>query len=235
MRRDVLALTFAMLFPSAIAATYFVALGGSSGEAGNPAVQFVYSFGKVIQFGFPVVYLLVVDRDALRRFSLNRRGLGLGVAFGLVVATAIVLTANWLAASILSEAPARVRAKVAEFGVARPGMFAGFAVFICLIHSLLEEYYWRWFVFARLRLMMPFGSAAVISGLGFMAHHVFVLNEYLPGHLFDAVVPFSLAIAVGGAFWAWLYERSGSLLGPWMSHMLVDAAIMFVGYRLVFG
>ena len=30
--------------------------------------------------------------------------------------------------------------------------------------------------------------------------------------------------------WAWLYHRSGSLLGPWLGHALVDAAI-FVGYH----
>lgn len=44
----------------------------------------------------------------------------------------------------------------------------------------------------------------------------------------------TLAVAVGGAFWAWLYHRSGSLLGPWISHMLVDAAIFGVSYQLAF-
>lgn len=44
---------------------------------------------------------------------------------------------------------------------------------------------------------------------------------------------FSVSVAVGGVFWAWLYDRSGSLLGPWLSHLLVDAAIFTVGYGLV--
>jgi membrane protease YdiL (CAAX protease family) len=43
----------------------------------------------------------------------------------------------------------------------------------------------------------------------------------------------SLGVAVGGAVWARLYDRSGSLLGPWLSHLLVDAAIFFVGYELL--
>jgi uncharacterized protein len=43
---------------------------------------------------------------------------------------------------------------------------------------------------------------------------------------------FSLSVAVGGAFWAWLYQRTGSLYGPWLSHLLVDAAIFLVGYDL---
>ena len=28
-----------------------------------------------------------------------------------------------------------------------------------------------------------------------------------------------------GAAWAWIYHRSGSLLGPWLSHLLIDAGI----------
>jgi len=43
----------------------------------------------------------------------------------------------------------------------------------------------------------------------------------------------SLGVAVGGIFWAWLYHRSGSLYGPWLSHLLIDAAIFVVGYDLV--
>ena len=33
---------------------------------------------------------------------------------------------------------------------------------------------------------------------------------------------------------AWLYRRSGSLVGPWLSHLLVDAGIMVIGYDLLF-
>jgi hypothetical protein len=40
-------------------------------------------------------------------------------------------------------------------------------------------------------------------------------------------------VAAGGAFWAWLYQRSGSLVGPWLGHLLADAAIFTVGWQLV--
>jgi membrane protease YdiL (CAAX protease family) len=42
-------------------------------------------------------------------------------------------------------------------------------------------------------------------------------------------------VAAGGAVWAWVYHRSGSLLGPWLSHMLVDAGIFLVGYQMLSG
>ena len=36
-------------------------------------------------------------------------------------------------------------------------------------------------------------------------------------------------IALGGIIWAWQYDRAKSLLGPWLSHLVVDAFLMIVG------
>ena len=65
-----------------------------------------------------------------------------------------------------------------------------------------------------------------------MAHHVLVLATFF-GWSSPATYVFSLAIAIGGAYWAWLYARSGSLYGPWLSHLLVDAGIFLIGYDLL--
>ena len=105
-------------------------------------------------------------------------------------------------------------------------------MFYSLFHSLLEEYYWRWFVFRQLRRLVPLWPAIVVSALGFMGHHVIVLSEFFKEAPWLAWL-FSSAVAVGGVFWAWLYERTGSLFGPWLSHLLIDAGIFWVGYDLV--
>jgi membrane protease YdiL (CAAX protease family) len=106
------------------------------------------------------------------------------------------------------------------------------AAFYSLFHSLLEEYYWRWFVFRQLKRLSPLWVAIVISALGFTAHHVIVLHVFFK----DApllVALLSVAVGVGGCFWARLYARTGSLLAPWLSHLLIDAGIFLVGYDLV--
>ena len=107
-------------------------------------------------------------------------------------------------------------------------------LFLAGVHSLMEEYYWRWFVFRELKGLLAPGAAIALSSLAFMAHHVIILWIYLPGRFLTAVVPFSLCVALGGAAWAWLYERSGTLYTPWLSHLLVDVAILAVGYEMVF-
>jgi hypothetical protein len=81
---------------------------------------------------------------------------------------------------------------------------------------------------------MPWRLALVLSSLAFMGHHVIVLAVYLPGAFATAVVPFSLCVAVGGGVWAWLYHHTGTIYANWLGHLLVDAAILVVGYAMVF-
>jgi membrane protease YdiL (CAAX protease family) len=134
--------------------------------------------------------------------------------------------------SALAGLEAQAVTKVRDLGLDRWWKYAATGVFYALAHSLLEEYYWRWFVFGQLRRYGSLGMAIGISSLGFMAHHVVLLMTFF-GWQSPLTYLFALAVAVGGAVWAWLYASSRSLVGPWLSHMLVDLAIFVIGYDLV--
>jgi membrane protease YdiL (CAAX protease family) len=228
-----LAVGLTLVLPSAIAWLGFFTLAGS----GQPSAwqQLAYGAGKVVQFGFPVAFLLLVERRRPAFPSHPWAGVGLGLLFGLLVAGAMVSLYFLVLrdSPLLVDTPAQARQKMRELSVDSPGRFLALAVFLSALHSGMEEYYWRWFVFGRLRLLIGHPAAILVSGLGFMAHHVILLAVYLPGRFWLGVVPMSLAIASGGWVWAWLYDRSGSLLGPWVSHALVDAAIFVVAWDLV--
>src|SRR5262249_14314401 len=127
--------------------------------------------------------------------------------------------------------PAQLWAKVEEFGVGSPTRFLILASYICVLHSFLEEYYYRWFIYGGLRHHLEKVPAILLSSLAFMVYHVIVLANYMP---FKLVIPFSLCVAVGGGVWALLYHRTKSLTATWLSHLLIDAAIMVVGYDLAF-
>jgi membrane protease YdiL (CAAX protease family) len=227
-----------MLFPTAAAWVYFVSLnpGVAADSSANRAMQIAIAACKVVQFSLPVAWLAVADRASLRCPPLSCRGVVIGVAFGLAVAAvACGLYLGWLGETeLFRSARARLWAKVSGFGLTTPAGYLALAGFIALAHSLLEEYYWRWFVYGRLRHHTLPAAAAVLSGLAFMGHHVLVLNVFFPGWFWSAVVPLSACIALGGMAWAWLYERSGSLLGPWLSHAIVDLALMAIGYDILF-
>jgi membrane protease YdiL (CAAX protease family) len=229
------ALAFALVYPAVFTWIYFVALA-SGADGRSPTLLVPYFIGKIIQFGFPVFWVCVVERQRLRWSAPRLGGLLEGLGFGLLVAVAILALYYGVLrdTAVFAETPAQVRAKVEGFHAATPGRYLVLAAFIALLHSLAEEYYWRWFVFGRLQRLLPLAVAIVVSSLGFMAHHVVVLSVYFPGQFWTAVVPFSLGVAVGGAVWAWLYHHTGSLAATWLSHVLVDAAIMVVGYDFLF-
>jgi hypothetical protein len=229
-RADAGALTAALLFPSLLTWLYFVALARS-----EPAIQQIaYAAGKTIQFVFPLVWVVGIRRQGPPWKAVKTAGLAEGLLFGAAVLVAILVGYHvWLGpAGLLDSAGEAITKKLAGFNLGSNSRYLVLAAFYALLHSLLEEYYWRWFVFGQLRRLARPGAAIAVSSLGFMGHHVIVLGVYF-GWASPATVVFSLGAAVGGAYWAWLYHRSGSLLGPWLSHLLVDAAIFAVGYQLL--
>jgi membrane protease YdiL (CAAX protease family) len=225
-------LVFALILPTAVTWLYFVALDGA------PAAiqQTAYSIGKIAQFALPVVWVFLICRERPGAGKPDSRGLLLGAAFGLLVAGAMLaLYFLWLKPSGHFDLPAAaVREKVKSFGVSSLGAFLVLALFYSTVHSLLEEYYWRWFVFGRLDRWLPLAAAIGISSVGFAAHHVLVLQKYF-GWDSPLTWLFAAAIAVGGAGWAWLYRRTHSLYATWLSHALVDAAIFAIGYDVIAG
>lgn len=225
-------LLFACLFPTFATWLYFIQL------AGTGWAMAAYSATKVIQFSFPVVWVWLIQRKTAGAApavpgKATGRGLLLAVVSGLIFLGLVVsLWRPIVAASPAFErAPAAVAEKVGSFGIDSGLKFFLLAAFYSVLHSFLEEYYWRWFVFGRLRRGLPFATAAVVSSLAFTAHHVLVVGYFLGSFGFLTLVV-SLVVTAAGLLWAWLYERTGHLAGPWISHALADAALMWVGYQM---
>jgi len=236
-RRDLIVLTVASLFPLGMALLYFVVLNKPGGEA-NPALKAAYSIGKVAQFFFPISYVWWFERSQIRFALPTWRGLGLGAGFGLIVAAAMFALYFGVLQHVqvfTEDTPKMIHDRLLQFQLDSPLAYSLMGLFLCVPHSLSEEYYWRWFVFGWLRRHVPMHVAIVLSALGFMLHHVVILGVYFPGHFWTLALPFSLCVAVGGGFWAWLYQRSQSLYAPWLSHALIDAGIMTLGYVMLRG
>ena len=223
-------LVVAMLFPTFMAAMYFVYLPNGG------LAQAAYYGGKTLQFAFPVLFVLLVDRRLPRPKRPDFVGLSWGLAFGLVVAAAMLaLYFGWLADTFLFADTGRlVKGKLDVFHVSSRAEYVLLATAIAVVHSLAEEYYWALVrVLAQLNRLVNLPLAIALSSFAFVGHHVLVLNAYFPGRFWIVVIPFSLAIAVGGAFWAWLFARTGTIYSSWLSHALVDAAFFVIGWDLL--
>ena len=224
-------LLFAIVLPTIVTYAYFVAFANAP-----PQIQYsVYSLGKCLQFALPVLWVFGKLRH---RFSIQELwpdfksgGWGLGVLMGVASLVAMlalfhfVLSGQaWFTASI-----DEVRAKVIAIGCDRKMPFLAMACFYSVVHSFLEEYYWRWFVYDLGKKFYSTTISNIVSSLGFAAHHVILLGFFF-GWDSPWTYAISLAIAVGGMAWSWMYERDGKLWSPWVSHAIVNAGIFTLGY-----
>lgn len=222
-----------MVLPSAGAWLYFVTFPEAS------FLPLLYAASKLVQFSFPLAWILLVLRQRPKGLvplaRVSARDLGAGAVSG--GAIAVLLAGVYLAvikdSGLALVASPRIASRLEVIGAARPAAFLALTLFLAIAHSFLEEYYWRWFVFGRLRRHGGITFSVILSSLAFAAHHVIVLHSFIgPGRFLWVTVILSFSVAVGGGLWAWLYARSGSLVGPWLSHALVDLAVMTIGYDL---
>lgn len=234
------AVIFAMIYPSLLTWVYFTALKDFPG----PWQQAAFGIGKLIQFGFPAVWVFLIER---RRFALNKpstHSLGIALTFGLFeLAAGFAVYALWLKPTgVFVEPLQEMLAKLQGFGLdSRIGLIV-LAVGYSLVHSWMEEYYWRWYVLHELRerersdpddVPLP-ARALLISSIAFAAHHVIVLAGYF-GWASPWTYVFTGAVAVGGLVFGWLYIRSRSIYAPWLAHAFADAVIFLIGYDLLAG
>jgi uncharacterized protein len=235
--RDGLALAFASLFPAVMAFVYFVVLNDPGGET-NLAFLAAFGVGKAVQFLFPIVYVYWFERKQIRFTMPTRDGLVLGATFGVIVGAAmfaLYFGAIQHIPAVSEQTPTKILSKLTQMGHGTPIGYLQLAAYICIVHSFLEEYYWRWFVFGWMRRYVSLTAAIVLSSIGFMLHHVVILGVYFPEHFWTLAMPFSLCVAIGGGVWAWIYQRTGSIYAAWLSHALIDAAILGLGYWMLRG
>jgi membrane protease YdiL (CAAX protease family) len=246
-----------MLFPTILTYFYFVLFAGGSG--GLP--KMIYSFGKVIQFLLPMFWLYFVGRVSIlsrSKFCVDEvviRGgdqkkllvcgdlfwyyFFEGIIFGVLVFFGILfLYLFWFGVvggelGVGSRAVDVIRQKVDGFGLVDWRLFLVLGIFYVVIHSGLEEYFWRWFIFGGLCEYFGWCVCLVISGFGFGLHHVLLLGTFFG---FGSMLCWlgAFGVMVGGMYWAWLYQRSNSLLSAWLGHGIIDAAIFLVGYLICF-
>jgi len=231
-RTETALIVLALLLPTLGAWAYFVQLAGRSGAL---AVYFGF---KILQFSLPLaaIWLCPVTgpqyRD--RRASTTlRHGLGSGAV--MASATLVGYFALLRGGGLAAAAAIRIAPKLDDFKIGGVVSFVVMALLLSFLHSFLEEYYFRGFIFNRLRSRLNDGAAIGVSSLGFAAHHVIVIATYVGWSYWGVTILFSVGLAITGAYWSVLYRRTNSLVAPWVSHVCADLAVMAVGYDLLWG
>ncbi len=192
--------------------------------APGPVGLAVYGIGKAILYLTPGLWAHYVDREPLSLSPARRGGFGIGIAMGLVISAAILL-AWWLLGDRAIDIQA-FRAALAGNKLDTPQRFLLAAAWLSLVNALLEEYSFRWFITTRWATLAP-RQAIWLSAASFAAHHLIVLLNYLA---WPVALMATAGIFIGGLLWTWLYRRTGSIWPGYVSHAIVDIAVMSIGW-----
>ena len=193
--------------------------------------QGAYALSKVWLVMFPVAWLLWVDGGKLSISAPRRGGFGAAAGLGLLLGLGVFGAYSSLGSLLID--PAQVRAAAQQNGIGTPATYLLLATYLIAVNSLLEEYVWRWFVFSKCERLLRHGAAAAaLSAAFFTLHHVVALKAqfaWLP------TILASTGVFIGGLAWSWCYSRYRSVWPGYVSHVIVDIAILAIGWRLVFG
>lgn len=103
-------------------------------------------------------------------------------------------------------------------------------LFIIVINSVIEEYFWRGFLFRELNDLVPVWLAHLLTGIGFSLHHaVFYIHWFNGGLIALATVGlFGFSVIMNIVF-----IRFRDLFSCWVIHAAVDVVQIYIGIRLI--
>jgi membrane protease YdiL (CAAX protease family) len=104
------------------------------------------------------------------------------------------------------------------------------SLYISFVNSLLEEFFFRGFLFRNLKAQAKPVYAYGISAVLFAAYHIAMMIGWF-GFGLNALV--LLGLTAGGLIFNRLNERLGCIYGSWLTHMFANFAINTIGFLLL--
>ena len=215
-------LLFVPVFSIGVVMSLFVA----PGIVGNS----IFTAMKVWGVIFPLAWTIEHNSQALRLPKFTWQEVKAGLGWGTLM-FGVIISAYFLIGRQIIDITA-IRAKAIEVGITSTSLYLIGCVYWSFINSLIEECTWRGFVVSRCKILVSDAIAVILAALFFTLHHSIALYGYT--HNWLIVLLGSLGVFIAGIVWAWCYQRYRSIVPGYISHILADLAIAFVGYRLLF-
>ena len=191
----------------------------------------VKSAMKVVLFLLvPMFYFGMYQKDwkQLRGlFVPDKRELGIALALGAGVYG--VILGGYLLLTRIYDISDLVLKLTADNGVSAEN-FVFVSIYISLVNSMLEEFFFRGFAFLTLKGMTSRQFAYGFSAVIFALYHYGMMAA---GSIWISLLAL-VVLVIGGYLFNWLNERSGNIITSWLVHMCANLAINTVGF-MIFG
>lgn len=186
----------------------------------SPLTSIFYSLSKLAMVLIGLFGWFILKIKPPQAFKLTPSYIASGLASGIIGSFVILIVFVVLRNQVIPYSPT-INTEIES--LVPLSIFIPAAIAFSLIHSLLEEIYWRGFI--------GIGTGSLlISALAFSAHHFVVLYSALPLGL--SLIG-TIGVAIGGYIWGLLTQKTGGLIAGWISHALIDITLFAIIYNLI--
>lgn len=188
----------------------------------NVPITFILFYGWLLLFSF---YNL--RKRHQRILIVNAKSILVGFISGLICLSAIYGTVYFLKSSVFNLT--ELRELLIEWNFTSANVF-WLVLFIIFINPILEEIYWREFMYGELASKLGATTSIIITAFFYSLYHL--LSVY-----FIFSFPFNLLAVLpvffAGVMWAFFRYKLKSVIAPIISHVLADLGIMLVYINLI--
>lgn len=145
-----------------------------------------------------------------------------GILFAVLYSAAFFLFRNMLSSSVITSA-------LASFASITSTNIIFIGLYIIIVNSLLEEFFWRGFFFNELHSLYGWIVAYLLTGIGFSLYHIAFFYSWFS---FGFVLLATAGLFAYSLFMCMLFQKYQDLFTCWLIHALVDIAQMGIGLWL---
>jgi uncharacterized protein len=167
-----------------------------------------------------------VDSIGLTRKNL-RKSIGFGLSSGFLFFLFIFGGLFWLHQYFIDLE--HLQSLLEKWGFSGKGII-GLTFVLLVINPILEEVYWRGFMHQKLKTEMKTIHAIWITSFFYTLYHFL---SVIPMFQWPLNVIAVLPVFAAGILWGYLREKTGSIYGTIISHMLSDLGILCVYWFIV--
>ena len=162
-----------------------------------------------------------------REFSLTKKSILIGIVSGFICLFSIYSFVAFFQSTVLNIS--ELQQLLAEWDFNGKKILLLILVLV-LINPILEEYYWREFIYKRLLHKVGSVNTIIVTSIFYSLYHLIVVVEIFsfPFNAF-AVIPVFLA----GIMWGIFRLKLNSINASIISHCLADIGIMLVYWNIV--
>lgn len=185
-------------------------------------------FHGIVCLGIPIIDLFIIKKCSLKKvfktigFINYKKTIVWSILTGILFFLIIILFFSFLKKYIIDIK--NIETLLEQWNL-NPKYMMLFLFIMIFANSVLEEVYWRGYIFSRFKRCTNIKIVIILTSLFYCSYH-FITTINLFSVVYGII--FSVVILGAGIFWGFMRYKFDSIYFPMISHLLADLGIMLI-------